>query len=854
MSDSSIDYIINSDRKKYKRLVSQVSQAFGSKVKVTRPIEKFFLDKTNEFRKRLNNGETIDDIMVEALAVCREATRIVQGKRHYDVQIEAAIAMQNNNIVEMKTGEGKSLVQILSAYLNALEATKSPNRNEWKSVHVLTSNDYLARRDQLDNKGVFDLLGLSSSYAMSNEVIQKSSNKKQLQDQKREAYKCDIVYSTAKTVAFDYLSDNTIMLPKNKYLTKPLHRAIVDEADDILLDQATTPLILSKGSSDSSTKEVEEDVYLWATKYINGEGRYNNEPIPCQTFYQAQRDKYEKWKGSAVFLDTHLVTLSSVIKDEIAANIQKEIRNDPSKSKKDAIYLQVLRENAVEKCLLAKYAFMANKQYQVRNNRVMLVDAGGRVMPNSKYRDGMQEAIEYKEDYELSKKTNGREHIVFTKQNFTSAKCTYPDFFRIYEDGICGMTGTSDRKEFNEIYGLETYKVDSRLPNIRVDEEDEVYATKKAKYKAIIKDVLECQKTGQPVLIGTLNVNESNEICKELEKIGIRFQRLDAKHADNMEKEASVISTAGLLGSVTVATNMAGRGTDIKLGPGVREVGGLYVIGSSKNKNIRIDNQLKGRAGRQGDPGRCKYFASLEDELVEIRNRSSLFNFFKRKFQNSDKKITNKKVIKMINECQLNESGIAKQNRKISEKREAQAFTPFKKIMYEEREKVFNADLKEYIQLIYGIVDSYVKKVFENGSDYENVSARLYGIIDIDENSYEPNSEKIAQSIKNKISHQLSSTQKAEEFFETNRIKTLKAINDYWVFYIEQLEDLGKRLSILQYSAGYNENTYRFEAGRLFEEMIENLQSEIVAYAANGSLEYGMYEREEFIKDNGAVL
>ena len=378
----------------------------------------------------------------------------------------------------------------------------------------------------------------------------------------------------------------------------------------------------------------------------------------------------------------------------------------------------------------------------------------------------------------------------------------------------------------------------------------------------IIKDVLSCQSTGQPVLIGTLSIQESDEICKRLEEYGIRFQRLDAISAKDMKNEAAIVSTAGLFGSVTVATNMAGRGTDIKLGPGVKEVGGLYVIGTSKNKNSRIDNQLRGRAGRQGDPGRCKYFSSLDDELVQTRNNSNKFIFFKKKYKNIKEKLNNKKLIKLVSLCQKVEESIAKLSRKSNENRELISFTPYKKIVYEQRAKVLKSSGDDYLKYLDQIVDSYTKKVFAQKSDYEYISQKFQGIVDIEKDAYQKVLAKsgkdinvvFSAAIKRRIHSSLVTSDAKKNFCEKNKIKTLKCIDDNWVSYIYSLEEYNKGSYLLQYGANYSKDTYKMDTHMMYDNMIENMQNEIIAYAVNSKLEYGKYKVAISENNMGAIL
>lgn len=789
-----------------------------------------FYRKTNEFRRRLRQGESLRSIAPEALALCREAikrgTKKTGGKalRAYDVQIEAALAMQGNNIVEMKTGEGKSLVQILCAYLNALEATKSENRNEWKSVHVLTANDYLAKRDEKDNHAVYSLLGLSSAYAMSNSQINSDPKKKK---QKQNAYKCDIVYSTAQTVAFDYLSDHLVYDKNDKYINRVASKAIVDEADDILLDQANKPLILS-GSEKLSNDPI-TNPYIWATNFINGEGRTKGRTISCIVFDKYEKHKYDNWNADcAVYMDEGSVHLSDSIMDEI--------ENSVSESLPDREAMVFRRIETVKDCIKAEYLYKNGERYIVEDNQVILIDLNtGRRAPKSKLRDGMQEAIEYKEDYKLRKRTNGKERIKISKKTVAQGKCTYPDFLKTYTDGVSGMTGTSDEEEFSEIYDLSTYKVPTRIPNVRVDEEDELYVNQDTKFKAIVNDVLRCQQTGQPVLIGTLSPKESDELCKYLKDAGVRFQRLDAV---NNKNENLVKQTAGLFGSVTVATNMAGRGIDIKLGDGVREVGGLYVIGASKNKNKRIDDQLRGRASRQGQPGKTKYYMSLDDDMVKTGLNQNLY--FATKLADKDGRIRNDKAIEIVNKCQINEESRAKAGRKEIEKRAEESYTPRKKEIYEQRDKILESSDIELMSYISSISTSYVNHILSKDLQYEDASTLLKPIIGsssvVSAYSSSRNKEELRQNLLSSISDKVKFASSSPNYFETVRKKMLKSIDSAWQDYIYSLDRYEESFGMNHYGgANLDKNTYREETDRIYMDFIESLQNELLYSVVTGT-------------------
>lgn len=808
-----------------------------------------FFKITVKLKSRLRKGETIEDIMPDAFAVCREATKRRLGMFHYDVQIEAASAMQHGSIVEMKTGEGKSLVQILSAYLSALEATCSLDPKEHKSVHIITANEYLAERDWKENSKVFSLLGLSSGYAMGQNLVR---GNKELTALKRKAYTSDIVFGTAPTIAFDYLEDNHTLDDANRFMRKPLHKAIVDEADDILLDQATRPLILSKRNE--YAKE-DEDVYEWAVKFINGEPGYRKRPVRCHIFNQFEKNKTDPYtEDCALYLDNMFVDVEPLAKEIYGPNVDL---SDPKVAEE-----LFAKEQALIKCLLAREYFKEGKQYQVFEDKkatqedkeftvmkVVLTDENtGRSVEQTRYQDGYQEAIEATVAYNLEQKnktTGTKYRLNQSKKNRPVAKCTYPDFLSIYEAGVSGMTGTSDEEEFKEIYGLETYEVPSRKPNIRIDEEDELYATEEAKFKAIIRDILDCQKTMQPILIGTTNVEESNRLCNMLEKYGIRFQRLDAV---NKENENGIKETAGLLGSVTVATNMAGRGIDIKLGPGAAEAGGLYVIGSSKNKNIRIDNQLRGRAARQGDPGRTKYFMSLDDELVVTKYGSKRFEGLKKSYEGTTERITNKAILSMVNKCQSTQESQNKQVRKSLEEKEAKVFTKHKKMIYDQRKKILTSTNEELETIINEMIVSYVESLFERDMSDEEIEAKLSHLIDTktcyseDKKVYQNN---IINSLKNRFNSIRMTSKDLKGYLTLTRKKMLKVVNEYWITHMETLDRNWTNAVYYAYSNMNPMDIYERQSIIDLQALTYYIQNEMLTYALDPKMVFGKYEIKE---------
>ena len=818
-----------------------------------------FSVKTNEFRNRLRNGESIENILPEALAVCREATRRVTGMFHYDVQIEAATSMIgeviNNDgarehiIAEMKTGEGKTLVQILVAYLNALEATKDEDSSKWKSVHVMTSNDALAKRDAFLNRKVYELLGLSCGFAPSRSKSTRMSDRLDNLRQKKDAYKCDIVYATTSTIAFDYLTDNTILDKNDRIINKPFGYAIVDEADDLLIDQAINPLILSgkiNGLDDESDTLEIRNYYEWATKFLYGYPGVRIEGLTGKVFNQYEKNKHAEFSEDYVyFMDTGEVVFHSRIANEIGFGL----KNDQDKEK-----LYNMRYVALMDAIRAKHSYLKNEQYEVRNlgegkADIVLTDQNtGRRKYSNKYIDGMQEAIEAKEEYfeNSSNTAKRRYHIVNSNKLTTKAMCTYPDFLSLYEGRVCGMTGTSDIEEFKELYGFETYEVPSRKKNIRIDLEDEVYATLNQKYNAIIKEVIKCKKTLEPVLIGTTSIEESKIISNMLNARGIHHQLLNA---ENEEEESKIIESAGLLGSVVVATNMAGRGTDIKLGEGASDVGGLYVIGTSKNKSVRIDRQLRGRSARQGDPGKTKYFSSLEDHLVKLHYPGDTLKYFIDYYQKEDGPIKNKTCLKAVTKSQLAKESKDKEQRLASEKFN-KVFTDHKKTIYEMRNTILDASPVELINYIKQMMVKYTNHVVDNESVL-NIESELSKICNVsecvsnDNNVFKKNLlDSMYANFRRNFAQSGVKGNDIIKYYKNIQKKMLCLIDIYWANHFDTLEYLKKKMAI---SFGVNDvfKDYENEANRIFAtNLMPSLLNEMLTYAINPNMKLGDYEIE----------
>ncbi len=863
---------VNDMSLKYKNITTDKSRVSfeidGVLIQCTKE-EEYFIKKTNEFRRRLREGQTIDEIMVEALALVREAIDRRLHMRPYDTQIEAAVSMIGDRIdalhrerviAEMKTGEGKTLVQILVAYLNVLEATKDEDRSKWSSVHVITSNDALAKRDQHANNAVFSLLGISSGFVPGRSATRTTDPAKRMinKKNKQNAYRCDVVYATATTIAFDYLEDNTIYDLKDRNINRSLGFAIVDEADDILIDQAINPLKLSVRPNPNGNEydklliERESErrqLYKWATDFLYGLNR--KKPMKGTIFNQYIPSKDEindyNFDDYAFTRDTKEVFLSKRIQKEIGLDLSDDVKGN---------MIYNARYFALIDCIKAKEAFKSDVEYRVDvsdgKGKVVLIDANlGRKKYSSKYVGGMQEAIEAKEEYLEWESENAKKryHIEFSSNLITRATCTYPDFMSIYKHNVCGMTGTSDEEEFNSLYGFETYRVRTRKRNIRIDEESELYATTNEKYNAIIEEVKKCTYTGQPVLIGTTSLKESEIISSLLNKNHIRHQLLNA---NNEEEENQIVAGAGMMGTVTVATNMAGRGTDIKLGPQVKERGGLYVIGTSRNKSQRIDRQLMGRSGRQGDPGKTKYFSSLEDDLAKEYYRGSLDGIIKI-YAGSNKPIKNKRIIEAASRAQLHKESKDKAVRIDSEKFNV-SFMKHRREIYENRNKVLECNLLEFINMIKSILVKYVDFLLKNNTEEEiiNLIGHLVPVKSLFTKNVEETKENLINALYAKFRNNFSSAHITNEevyaYVVNMKRKFLSIIDTYWLSHIEYLEDLKYSITLNPSRDPFME--FEIASTKSFAEgLIPSMYNEMITYAINPSMKYGTY----IIKNNDNV-
>ncbi len=791
---------------------------------------------TDRFRFYLREGKSIDYIMEDALAVCKEAIKRKLDIVPYDTQIMAAAAMSDNIIAEMQTGEGKTLVQILSAYLYALNATKDLDKSKWGNIHILTANEYLAKRDKEQNEKVFNLLGLSCGYV---EEKSKLDNPNYHRD-KQKAYRQDIVYGTAKTVAFDYLDDNQLKDVRRRFFKRELYHAIVDEADDILLDQALSPLILS---GTLAGVDVMESINFsnYACYFVNGVKGYRNTPVTCHLANQFNRNRHDEFnEDSIIFKDCLRIFLSEDLMDEI----YKDKTNFQNVDIQEKLFN---KEVAITNAILAKYFFKRNKQYILKEvgrdidtdgklKRVyevtLISEATGRQMPKTKYRDGIQEAIEAQEAF-LAK---GKYIVKRTNRKIDRSVITYPEFAKLYKTGISGMTGTSDIEDFRDIYNLETYEVPTRIPSIRKDEETELYSTKEYKYEAIVRDIYQRNQKLQPILVGTISVEESDELCKYLDKYGIKYQRLDAM---NEQDEALKIEKAGKKGMITVATNMAGRGTDIKLDEDVKALGGLYVIGVSKNKNKRIDRQLMGRCARQGDPGETKYYQSLDDELILSRYGKAKLLAYKKYYADQQTKINNPRVIDMVNKCQEREESLSKEDRKNKNEIQTRVFSAHRKKMFEQRNRILESTNKDFVYILMDIIRNYATSIINNPEE-ANKARHLVNV----EACYNEDSsiyrENIASVIFNKFKN-AGRKYDINEYMLFVKTRFLDIIDSYWVSHLMHLEDMERTILNSGIFTVDTIDEFEIEANKLFADMSDCIKNEMLTYAIYPNMEIGSY-------------
>ena len=755
--------------------------------------------KTDEFKKRLSEGETLDDLLVEAYAVVREAATRVLGMRHYRVQLIGGVILHQGRIAEMKTGEGKTLVSTLPAYLNALEG---------KGVHIVTVNDYLANRDAEWMGEVHRFLGLSVG------VILNSMNP----DERRAAYQCDITYATNNELGFDYLRDNMAVYEK-QLVQRELNYAIIDEVDSVLIDEARTPLIIS-GQSGKSTALYNTCDYL-AKRMTKGErkGEINKMTVMMGEEVEETGDFIVNEKEKHVVL-----TEQGVKKVEEYFHLNNLA---------DADNLEI--QHVMTLALRANYLMFRDKNYVVKDGEVLIVDEfTGRIMPGRRYSDGLHQAIEAKEGVEVKRESR------------TLATITLQNFFNKYNK-TAGMTGTAltEEEEFREIYGLDVIEIPPNKKVIRVDHDDLVFGTHREKINAIVEEIIETHQKGQPVLVGTITIEGSEEISNRLRKEGIPHTVLNAKFH---EKEAEIVAHAGERGAVTIATNMAGRGTDIKLGDGVAELGGLKIIGTERHESRRIDNQLRGRAGRQGDPGDTRFFISLEDDLMRLFGSDKMMKVFNALSHEDGIAIEHKMLSNAVEKAQKkiesNNFAIRKNLLEYDQVNNEQ-----RELIYEERRRVLKGESMhdEIVRMIGDVVKAEINDVIDEGQTPAEWNLLLLNRtllpiapikpLSMNKDDYkgytterliDEVTEQVKELYAKKEQEITEETGSAETFREVERVFLLKVIDNKWMSHIDDMDQLRQSISLQAYAQKDPVVEYRYAGIEMFEEMIAAISKDIV--------------------------
>ena len=771
--------------------------------------------KTREYKNRLQEGETLDDLLPEAFATVREAAKRVLGMEHYRVQLIGGIILHQGRIAEMKTGEGKTLVSTLPAYLNALEG---------KGVHIVTVNDYLANRDAEWMGKVHEFLGLTVGV-----VLNSMKN-----DERRAQYACDITYVTNNELGFDYLRDNMVIY-KEQLVQRDLHYAIIDEVDSVLIDEARTPLIIS-GQSGKSTR-LYEVCDILARQLERGEASgevtkmtaiMGEEITETGDFIVNEKDKIVNLTEQGVHKVEeffHIDNLADPENLEIQHNINLALR--------------------------AHNLMFRDQDYVVKDDEVLIVDEfTGRIMPGRRYSDGLHQAIEAKE------------HVKVRRESKTLATITFQNFFNKYKKKA-GMTGTAltEEKEFRDIYGMDVIEIPTNKPIARVDLEDAVYMTKKEKFRAVVEAVKEAHAKQQPVLVGTITIETSELLSRMLKREGIPHQVLNAKFH---EKEAEIVAHAGEAGNVTIATNMAGRGTDIKLDEVARAAGGLKIIGTERHESRRIDNQLRGRSGRQGDPGESRFYLSLEDDLMRLFGSEKLMNMFKSLGVAENEQIEHKMLSSAIEKAQKkiesNNYGIRKNLLEYDQVNNEQ-----REIIYKERRRVLDGEnMRDAIyKMITDTVEHAVDMVFSDDVDQEEwdmneFNSVLRPIIPLKPITREDIKGMKKNQVKQKLKEEAvklyeekeAEFPEAEQLRELERVILLKVIDQKWMDHIDDMDQLRQGIGLQAYGQRDPKVEYKLQAYEMFDSMIAAIQETTLRLLYHVRLEQKV-EREQVAQVTG---
>ncbi len=793
---SILEKIFDFNKRELKRLGKQADKIEALGPEMERLSDDALRAKTDEFKERLQKGETLDDLLVEAFAVVREAARRVLGLYPYRVQLMGGIVLHEGNIAEMKTGEGKTLTSTMPVYLNALSG---------KGVHVITVNDYLARRDATEMGQIFEFLGLTVGLNL-NELTR---------EEKQAAYNADITYGTNNEFGFDYLRDNMVLY-KEQMVQRPLNFAVIDEVDSILIDEARTPLIIS-GSLKKSTQ-----LYIQANAFVNGlkEDEDYNVDIKSKTVQLTEEgiNKAEKYFG--------IDNLFSVQHVNINHHINQALR--------------------------AKAIMQRDVDYVVQDGEIVIVDQfTGRLMKGRRYSDGLHQAIEAKEGVQIQNESK------------TMATITFQNYFRMYQK-LAGMTGTAktEEEEFRNIYGMNVVVIPTNKPIAREDRPDLIYTTMEGKFRAVVEDIAERHKKGQPVLVGTVAIETSELISQMLKKKGIPHNVLNAK---NHAREAEIIANAGQKGAVTIATNMAGRGTDIKLGEGVKELGGLAVIGTERHESRRIDNQLRGRSGRQGDPGVTQFYLSMEDELMRRFGSDNMKSMMTKLGMDDSQPIQSKMVTRAVESAQKRVEGNNYDARKrlleyddvIRQQRE---------VIYKQRFEVIDSEnLRE-------IVENMIKDVVERNvhaftSEPDQKDWNLQGLLNYLHGNLLPEGVVTLDDLKGKEQEELISfiLEKVKEIYdqreeelgsdkmrEFEKVIVLRSVDSKWIDHIDAMDQLRQGIHLRAYGQSNPLQAYQTEGFEMFNHMIEAIKDDVAKYIMKAQIVDNL-KREEVAKGKAVI-
>ncbi|MCI3921318.1 preprotein translocase subunit SecA [Paenibacillus sp. TRM 82003] len=745
--------------------------------------------KTAEFMNRHNKGESLDDLLPEAFAVVRETSKRVLGKRHYDVQLIGGMVLHEGKVAEMRTGEGKTLVATLPTYLNAIAR---------KGVHVVTVNEYLAQRDSAEMGQIYKYLGLTVGTNLNGMT----------HAEKQQAYACDVTYGTNNEFGFDYLRDNMVLY-KEQIVQRPLHYALIDEVDSILIDEARTPLIISGQAAKSN------ELYQAADRFVKR--------------LVAEEDYTIDIKVKSVAL-----TEAGVAKAERAFGMEN-------------LYDQanVLINHHITQALKANAIMKLDVDYVIEDGEIVIVDEfTGRLMAGRRYSDGLHQAIEAKEGLEVK------------NESMTLATITLQNYFRMYQK-LAGMTGTAktEEEEFKKIYGLDVIVVPTNRPLVRDDRPDVVYKSIASKYRMAVQEIVERHKAGQPVLVGTTSIEASEYLSQMLKKQGVTHKVLNAKyHAE----EAEIVAMAGQKGAVTIATNMAGRGTDIVLGEGVKEIGGLHIIGTERHESRRIDNQLRGRAGRQGDPGSTQFYLSMQDELMRRFGADNVMGMMEKLGFEEDQPIESKLITRSVESAQKRVEGNNFDLRKVVLQYD-DVMNQQRTILYKQRNEVLHSD--NIRDIVFGMIDGVVERIVAAHCPPEDVPEDwdLAAIVEygngtfLKEGQVTPEqlegkeAEEIIQYLKDVVrqSYEEREASLPPEFMrEFEKVIVLRAVDSKWMDHIDAMDHLRQGIHLRAYGGTDPLREYQFEGFAMFEEMISTIQEEVAKYVMKAQVEANQQRQE----------